>query len=256
MYYLLTRVSGVMRANFHLARLYRSFQSVVLWLSYLRSLFRSNSQESRSHSMNRRQNTKQKAREYPSNQHEIKTFEAIATAFLILDSLALKTLQYEGDTEDAEKFEKLTKDYVDRIENDPLRNLRFTLRVSRFVSDLKLSDLLDLISRPVRTTYYWDAIYLRVNACYEAKDEEDSRYFTDDPPSDEEYAKKELRAIVEEVQKLDRHVRDADDKRYAGEKILQLKAMLGKLDGALAIACEYLGDEHKPLANWDTTDQQ
>ncbi|RAQ48538.1 hypothetical protein AFGD_008430 [Aspergillus flavus] len=179
--------------------------------------------------MNRRQNTKQKAREYPSNQHEIKTFEAIATAFLILDSLALKTLQYKGDTEDAEKFEKLTKDYVDRIENDPLRNLRFTLRVSRFVSDLKLSDLLDLISRPVRTTYYWDAIYLRVNACYEAKDEEDSGYFTDDPPSDEEYAKKELRAIVEEVQKLDRHVRDADDKRYAGEKILQLKAMLGPL---------------------------
>lgn len=179
--------------------------------------------------MNRRQNTKQKAREYPSNQHEIKTFEAIATAFLILDSLALKTLKYKGDAEDAEKFEKLTKDYVDRIENDPLRNLRFTLRVSRFVSDLKLSDLLDLISRPVRTTYYWDAIYLRVNACYEAKDEEDSGYFTDDPPSDEEYAKKELRAIVEEVQKLDRHVRDADDKRYAGEKILQLKAMLGPL---------------------------
>ncbi|KAB8271479.1 hypothetical protein BDV30DRAFT_240453 [Aspergillus minisclerotigenes] len=197
--------------------------------------------------MNRRQNTKQKAREYPSNQDEIQTLQAIAKSLLILDSLALKTLKYKGDAEDAEKFEKLTKDYVDRIENDPLRNLRFTLRVSRFVRDLRLSDLLDLISRPVRTTYYWDTIYLRVNACYEAKDEEDSGYFTDDPP--------QMRRM-EEVQKLDWHVRDADDKSYAGEKILQLKAMLGKLDGALAIACEYLGDEHKPLANWDTTDQQ
>ncbi|KAE8368434.1 hypothetical protein BDV27DRAFT_122323 [Aspergillus caelatus] len=204
-------------------------------------------------------NGHQRNREYPSNRHEIKLLEAIAKSFLILDRVVLKTLKYKGDPAGAERFEKLTKGYFDRIENDPLKELRFKLRVDRFVSELKLNDLLDLMSRPERTTYYRDTIYLRLNACYNAQDEEEYHLASssDEPPLGvEEHAKKGLRAIVEEMYNLDERVRRADDKNYAGEKILQLKTMLGKIDGVLERACEYLGHEYKPLANWNSTINQ
>ncbi|KAE8163703.1 hypothetical protein BDV40DRAFT_299241 [Aspergillus tamarii] len=152
------------------------------------------------------------------------------------------------------------KDILIISKNDPLKDLRFKLRVDRFVSELKLNDLLDLMSRPERTTYYRDTIYLRLNACYKAKDEDEGHlaYSPDEPPLGvEEHAKKGLRAIVEEMYNLGQSVKHADDKNYAGGKIIQLKTMLYKLDGVFERACEYLGEEHKPLTNWNSiTNQQ
>lgn len=174
-----------------------------------------------------------------------------ASTLLRLRCSILETLKTHGTYEDLQTFRQFIKDDLDKIAHDGSpKSLPWKIRVTKYTKNLSSEDLDRIVSKPIKSDWYCDAIHMRIAACETAREEEEwhNLQFPDDGHyEDQNSACDELRDIVDISQTLYMHVEKAATSGCLQKHIDFLKEQLQKIHKNIEEGCEYLGIEHKPL---------
>jgi len=198
------------------------------------------------------QNLLHRRRKYPLEVSEDeRILEETASTLLRLRFSILETLRTHGTYEDLQTFQQFIKDDLDKITHDGSpESLPFKIRVTKYAKNLSSEDLDRIVSKPIKSDWYRDAIHMRIAACETAREEEEVQnfqFFDETHYCAQDSAYKELRDIVDISESLCMHVEKAAASGCLQKHIKFLKEQLQKMHENTEEGREYLGIEHKPL---------
>ncbi|KAJ5366084.1 hypothetical protein N7541_000025 [Penicillium brevicompactum] len=181
---------------------------------------------------------------------EDKALRDIVIDLLKLDLTTLRTLRLRGKQDDYQDFRRLTEDHIGKIEHDPrLENFSEDIRVRQYVRMLSSKTLRPIVSRPIETQFYREAIYLRIMAYRGAKEEEDFRLaaYEESTQGYEQFDITELHHVVDLSQSLYDKVKDAAHRGYLEPELDRLKVLLQSIDDHIKDACEEMVIPNQPM---------
>ncbi|KGO37159.1 hypothetical protein PEX1_054030 [Penicillium expansum] len=207
------------------------------------------------------QNSLQKRREHPSKGPEHKVLRKIASTLLNLDFSALRTLQEHEKSKDYQTiFVDFTAGNLANIKHDD-RLQSISRAIRRHVARLSKKDLYEIVSKPFKSDFYREMIYLGIQAFEDALEYEkyelmDILMFGDPPPVPSEAVHEQLCDILHLSRSLYNQIKDAAASGYLRKSIPVLKEGLRSIDEDIEDLCSTLGVQHEPLVYLDDTDER
>lgn len=194
-----------------------------------------------------------KHREYPSEDTE-PALREIASSMILLDLFTLRTLRTDIKSSLYETFRQQLKGRLDKINHDNYYDQKLlAIEVKRLVRGLSATELDKIITRPIESRFYREAICLRIDAFATAKKEDEMRFvLSEEDLGAEEYARQDLLDIVDLFRSLYAQVNNVAAEDHLQQTVKSFKQAIQIINQDIEDACDYLDDLHKPLV--DDTD--